>query len=78
MLFDRLFLGGDGDELHLVELVLALVGRYVAPGGQVVFLTREPLAEALPAGWNATGTAAYDVEGTTRYFWSLSPIMEAN
>lgn len=58
--------------------VLALVGRYVAPGGQVVFLTREPLAEALPAGWNATGTAAYDVEGTTRYFWSLSPIMEAN
>lgn len=56
------------------EKLLSLVEGNIQPAGRVIFLTLEPVPDTLPSGWKVEASFAYDVEGTSRYFWSLMPI----
>lgn len=53
--------------------MLDLISGHIAPTGRVVFLTREPLPEGVPTGWQTEVEYCYTVGETARYFWSVAP-----
>ncbi len=49
--------------------MLAFVASALTPGGRVLFLSRVPAPNALPAPWRLIAQQAYNTAGTIRHFW---------
>ena len=58
--------------------LLDFVSGHLAPGGQVVFLSLDPVPASLPEGWAVEAESLYGTRCGGRYFWSLRPIIVPN